>query len=61
MADLLAALGLVLVIEGLIYGLAPGLARRLAESVRETADDRLRLGGIAAVAIGVLVVWLARG
>lgn len=60
MHELLTALGLVLVAEGLLYALAPGLAKRLAESVRELAPDALRTGGVASVAIGVLVVWLAR-
>lgn len=60
MGDLLAALGLVLVLEGLLYGLAPGLARRLAEAARVTPEEQLRVGGIVAVAVGVAVVWLAR-
>ena len=61
MAELVAALGLVLVLEGLLYALAPDLAKRLAESVRDIPSDTLRTGGIAALALGVAVVWLARG
>lgn len=61
MGDLVAALGLVLVIEGVIYGGFPGLARRLATEVLATPENVLRYGGIAAVAAGVLIVWLARG
>ncbi|RWO93915.1 DUF2065 family protein, partial [Mesorhizobium sp.] len=33
MQDFLAAMGLVLVIEGLVYGGFPGLARKLATEV----------------------------
>jgi uncharacterized protein YjeT (DUF2065 family) len=58
--DLLAALGLVLVIEGLIYGGFPGLAKRLAGEVLSMPENALRLAGLAAIAIGVGIVWLVR-
>ena len=61
MTELVSAIGLVLVAEGLLYALAPNAAKRLAESVREMSPDSLRSGGVIAVAIGVAVVWLARG
>ena len=61
MSELVSAIGLVLVAEGLLYALAPNAAKRLAESVREMTPDALRTGGVVAVAIGVGVVWLARG
>jgi uncharacterized protein len=60
-ADFLVAMGLVLVIEGLIYCGFPGLAKRLATEVLATPENLLRIGGLAAIAIGVGVVWLARG
>lgn len=61
MHDFLAALGLVLVMEGLVYGGMPGLARRMAEQVKQMPESSLRIGGIAAMVAGVLIVWLARG
>ena len=61
MHDFLAALGLVLVIEGLVYGAMPGLARRMAEDVKRMPETALRIGGIAAMVAGVLIVWLVRG
>ncbi|MGE0502954.1 MAG: DUF2065 domain-containing protein [Rhizobiaceae bacterium] len=61
MVDFLAAVGLVLVIEGLVYGGFPSLARRLASEVLSTPEATLRIAGIVAVAAGVGVVWLARG
>lgn len=54
-------MGLVLVIEGLIYCGFPHLAKRLATEVLATPENMLRIGGLAAVAIGVGIVWLARG
>jgi uncharacterized protein YjeT (DUF2065 family) len=61
MSDFLIGIGLVLVIEGLLWALAPRLAFRLLRAAVETPEERLRLGGAAAVAIGVVLVWLARG
>ena len=61
MQDFLAAIGLVLVIEGLVYGGFPGLARKLATEVLSMPENALRIGGLAAIAIGVGVVWLVRG
>lgn len=61
MADFLAAIGLVLVVEGLVYGGFPGLARKLATEVLATPENVLRIGGLVAIAAGVGIVWLVRG
>ena len=61
MQDFLAAIGLVLVIEGLVYGGFPRLARKLASEVLSMPENALRIGGLAAIAVGVGVVWLVRG
>jgi uncharacterized protein len=61
MTDFLAALGLVFVIEGLIFAALPGQAKRAMMSVLETPDATLRGIGLGAAVIGVILVWLARG
>jgi uncharacterized protein len=61
MSDLLVALGLVLVIEGLLWSLWPGLGRKLLEAASGTPETTLRLAGAVAVAAGVALVWLVRG
>lgn len=61
MSDFLVALGLVLVIEGVLYGGLPRLAKRLAAEVLSVPDQLLRVVGVAAAALGVLLVWLVRG
>jgi hypothetical protein len=61
MRDLAVALGLVLVIEGLLWALAPHLGRRLLEAASETPDGQLRMAGWVAVALGAACVWLIRG
>jgi uncharacterized protein len=61
MSNLAIAFGLVLVIEGTLWALAPGLGRRLLAAAAETPESNLRLIGAAAAAFGVLVIWLVRG
>ncbi|MFW8636312.1 DUF2065 domain-containing protein [Cribrihabitans pelagius] len=59
MAMLLLAIGLVLIVEGLVYVLAPSLVERLLEMLRLIGEDQRRLAGLAAVALGLVLVWLA--
>jgi len=54
-------MGLVLVVEGLVYGGFPNLARKLAKEVLAMPEQSLRVAGLAAIAVGVGIVWLARG
>ena len=61
MEDFLAALGLVFVIEGLIFAAFPLHAKRAMTSVAETPETSLRLIGIGSAVVGLLVVWLVRG
>lgn len=61
MTDIAAAFGLVLVIEGLLWALAPDTARRTLEMVASMPPDQVKLLGTAAVAAGVVIVWLVRG
>ena len=61
MGDLITAIGLVFVIEGLIYALAPGAMKRMAAMASGMEESQLRIAGLAAAAFGVVVVWLIRG
>jgi uncharacterized protein YjeT (DUF2065 family) len=61
MSDFLAALGLVFVIEGLIFAAFPDAAKRAMTSVMETPDISLRLIGIGSAVVGLVMVWLVRG
>jgi uncharacterized protein YjeT (DUF2065 family) len=59
--DILTAFGLVLVIEGMLYALMAPPMRALIRAALEMPDRQLRIGGLVAMALGVLIVWLARG
>lgn len=60
MNDLWAALGLVLVLEGAAYALFPKQMIRMMQQVPNMPPPTLRAMGIAAVAIGWMVVWFVR-
>jgi len=60
MTEFLMALGLVFVIEGLLYALVPGHLKRMLRTMRELSDDQLRMGGLSAIAFGVIIVWVVR-
>lgn len=60
MSDLVVALGLVLVIEGAFYALAPLTVKKLAALAVETHEQQLRIGGLVAIAFGFGIVWIVR-
>jgi uncharacterized protein YjeT (DUF2065 family) len=55
----LLALGLVLIVEGLVYALAPSLVEDMLAALRQMTLETRRLVGFAALSIGVALVWLA--
>ena len=61
MTAFLTAIGLVLVIEGLLYGAFPSLAKKMAEMLRETPEETVRMTGLGAALLGLLIVWLSQG
>lgn len=60
MADLVSALGLVLVIEGALYTLFPDGMKRSTAMLAQQPTLTLRAAGLGAAALGVAVVWLVR-
>ena len=59
MSHVILALGLVLAVEGLVLALAP---RRIEDALRLIASlglDQRRMIGLLALALGVVLVWLA--
>jgi len=61
MTDLLVGAGLVLVIEGLLWAAAPRLGLKMLVAAAQLPESALRTAGTAAMAAGVIVVWLVRG
>ena len=62
MADiLLLGLGVAFALEGVLYAAAPGMMKRVAAAAGLAEPGRLRVAGLAALAVGVVLVWLSQG
>jgi uncharacterized protein YjeT (DUF2065 family) len=60
-SDFLAAVGLVLVIEGVISAGFPNSTKAAMASAAQVPPQKLRMVGVAAAVLGVGLVWLVRG
>ncbi|MFZ1728464.1 MAG: DUF2065 family protein [Albidovulum sp.] len=58
---LLLAIGMVLSLEGLVLALAPSRIDRLLDLLRQMPVETRRNLGLAALALGVALIWLGRG
>ena len=58
--ELLAAFGLMLVLEGIIPFLNPGALRQTLLRLAQLDDRILRIAGLASMAGGLLVLYLLR-
>jgi uncharacterized protein YjeT (DUF2065 family) len=61
MSEFVVALGLVFVIEGLLFAAFPAQTRRAVAAVLETPDQALRLIGLLSAMFGLAVIWFMRG
>ena len=59
MTWILLAFGLVLMIEGLAYALAPSLIERMLELLKTLPEQALRQVGLLAFVSGLILVWAA--
>ncbi len=60
MCDLLAAIGLVFAIEGIVFAAFPLATKRAMAVALEIPDGRRRIAGIVSALVGVVIVWLVR-
>lgn len=58
--ELISALCLVAVLEGLFLFAAPRGWKRAAEQLQAMPDRQLRIVGAVVVAVGLLALWLVR-
>jgi uncharacterized protein YjeT (DUF2065 family) len=60
MLDLVAALGLALAIEGIVFAAFPDGMRRAMYEAAQTPTDRMRIVGLVSALVGIAIVWAAR-
>ena len=58
--DLLTALALVLVIEGIVPFISPQSLRRMLATVSQLDDRSLRITGLVSMIFGVVMLYLGR-
>ncbi len=58
--DLLAALALMLVVEGILPFLSPAALRRTLQTVGQMDDRSLRVMGLVSMLAGVVLLYLVR-
>ena len=56
---ILGSLGLLLIIEGLLYALFPNRMKNMIRSIIEMNNDTLKWGGLASAIVGFLMLWTA--
>ena len=59
-ADLLIGVGMVFVLEGLVFAASPTWMRRAMKSALATPDHVLRAVGIGSAIGGLVLIWLVR-
>jgi len=52
------ALGLFLILEGLMPALTPGGWRKMFEQILKLDDQQLRTVGLVSMCLGLIVLWL---
>ena len=58
--DLLAALALVLIIEGMVPFINPSTLRRMLETISQLDDRTIRITGLVSMVCGVVMLYLVR-
>ncbi|EDZ41799.1 MAG: DUF2065 domain-containing protein [Planktotalea sp.] len=59
-ANILLAIGLVLIVEGLVYALAPSLVEDLLEALKNLSLEMRRTFGFLVLVLGVCFLLAAR-
>ena len=59
-ADFLIGVGILFVLEGLMFAASPAWMRRAMKSALATPDNILRVVGIGSAVAGLILIWLVR-
>jgi len=58
--DLLVGVGIMLVLEGLLFTAIPNWMRSAMKSVLSSPDNILRAVGLTSAVVGLILIWLVR-
>ena len=60
MLDLIAALGLALAVEGILFAAFPDGMRRAMYEAAHSPSDRMRIVGLVSALVGIGIIWFVR-
>ena len=60
MNEFFVAIGLLFVIEGLLYSLFPDQMKGMMQKMKDLPSNSLRTGGLFFALIGVIIVWIIK-
>ena len=58
---ILGSLGLLLIIEGLLYAVFPNRMKSMIQKMLEMNNDTLKWGGLMSAILGFLMLWTVIG
>ena len=61
MNELIVAVGLLFVIEGLLYTIFPDQMKNMMKKMQDIPASNLRIGGLFFALIGFIIVWIIKG
>jgi uncharacterized protein YjeT (DUF2065 family) len=59
-ADFLVGLGMVFVLEGILFAASPAWMRKAMESAMSSPDRVMRAVGIGSAVAGLILIWAVR-
>ena len=59
-ADFLIGVGILFVLEGLLFAAVPAWMRRAMKSALGTPDNMLRIAGLGSAVVGLILIWVVR-
>jgi uncharacterized protein len=59
-ADFLIGVGILFVLEGLLFAASPSWMRRAMKSALATPDNILRAVGLGSAVVGLILIWFVR-
>ena len=60
MNELIIAIGLLLILEGLLYAIFPSQMKNMLNQIKDRPTSKLRSGGLVFAIIGFIIVWFLK-
>ena len=58
---IIAALGLLLIFEGLLYAIFPTAMKKIIKKMLISSDETLKWSGITSAVFGLILIWFVKG